>query len=129
MKKTTVLNAFEHNLKKNILAIELEASIYRIIIGIYLYSLPIKLFIFSFIYLFIYLFIFLSHLFSILLLTYTLPIYHFLSPLSQSILYYLLFIHFVISLCLYFAPTYIRILFIYYFILTSYKLIVLLISN
>ena len=104
MKKTTVLNAFEHNLKKNILAIEVEASIYRIIIGIYLYSLPVKLFIFSFIYLFIYLFIFLSHLFSLLFLTSILPIYHFF-PLCRNlfyIIYYssILLSHYVYTLLL-----------------------------
>ena len=51
----------------------------------------------SFIYLFIYLLV--SRLFSLLFLTFILPIYHLLSPLSQSILHYLACIHFVISLC------------------------------
>ena len=45
---------------------------------------------FSFIYLF-------NYYFSLLFLTFILPIYPFLSPLSQSILYYLLCVHFVIS--------------------------------
>ena len=69
----------------------------------YLCSLPI----YVFIYLFIYLLICLSHLFILLFLTFILPIYHFLSTLSQSVLLYLLWIHFVISLCSYLAPTYV----------------------
>ena len=52
---------------------------------------------YSFIYLFIYLLV--SHLFSLLFLTFVLPIYHLLSPFLQSILHYLVCIHFVISLC------------------------------
>ena len=53
----------------------------------------------SFIYLFIFQLIFLSHLFSFLFLTFIWPIYHFLYLLSQSILYYLLWILFVILFC------------------------------
>ena len=49
MKKTTVLNTFKHNLKKKYLG-----KLARIIIGIYLYSLPIYVFIYLFIYLLIH---------------------------------------------------------------------------
>ena len=109
--KTTVLNFFKNNLKITSWQFSWKLGFIGLLllftyipypfIYLFIYS-----FIHSFIYLFIYLFIFLSHLFSLLFLTSILPIYHPLSPLSQSILYYLLCIHFVISLCSYFVPTY-----------------------
>ena len=62
-------------------------------------SIPYR-FIHLFTYLFVYsLICFLSHLFSLLLLTFILPIYYFWYLLSHSILDYLLCIHFIISLC------------------------------
>ena len=53
--------------------IVLEGRIDRIVVDIYLYSLPIYLVIHWFIYLFAYLFIFLSHLIRLFFLTFILP--------------------------------------------------------
>ena len=119
-KKNSVSNACKHNLKKKYhdnlagswylqdyywyLLIFLTHLFIYLLIHLFVY-LFIYLFIYSFIiYLFIYLFIFyllifLSHLFSLLFLTFMLPICHFLYLVSQFVLYYLLCILFVISLC------------------------------
>ena len=102
-KKTTVLNICKHKLKSNNLgesiliglSLVLAYISYFTYLFVYLFT---HLFIYSF-YLFVYFFIFLSHLFSLCILAFILPIYHFLYLLSQSILYYLLCINSVISVC------------------------------
>ena len=83
--------------KNNILVIYLEAWVGRIIIGIHLHCIPF------FIYLSIYVFIYLLIYFSLLLfwpfiVTFILLFYHLLYLLSR-VSYYLLYNHFIISLC------------------------------
>ena len=66
----------------------------HMIIFWYLLKFLTHLFIYLFIYLLVYLFIFFSHLYSLLFLTFILPINHLLYLLSQSILYYYVSISF-----------------------------------
>ena len=83
------------------------------------------LFIYLLIYLFVYLFIFPSHLFSFLFWTFILSFHNFHYLLAQSILYYILRIHFIVS----YVPNLLLLVLQHHdisniYVFTSYKLIV-----